>query len=264
MLRKISLVAVCLAALVSATIRVSATPDVTVDEVIAKIVKAEGGVEKRKAVKSVKRIGKFVVGGGAFEGPAVLTQKRPHKFRLDITIGGASIVQAYDGTTGWQNLPAIAGGSGKPEKMSADDLQDIEDNADIDGDFIDYKSKGKTIELVGKEELEGSPVYVLKVTDKYNKTQTVYVDAESGFILKVKSKVKRGGNEIEQETYLSDYKEVNGLYFAFNLEVKVNGRTGQQIITEKIEIDTNVDDSVFAYPAEKPADKPAETKPSGK
>jgi outer membrane lipoprotein-sorting protein len=264
MLRKISLVAVCLAALVSATVRVSATPDVTVDDVIAKVVKALGGAEKRKAVKSVKRTGKFIFGGGQAEGPAILLQKRPNKFRLDISIGGASVVQAYDGTTGWQNLPAIAGGSGKPEKMSADDLQDIEENADIDGDFIDYKAKGKTIELVGKEELEGSPVYVLKVTDKYSKTQTVYVDADSGFILKIKSKTKRGGNEFEQETYLSDYKEVNGLYFEFNIETKINGRTIQQIVTEKVELDGTVDDAQFAFPAEKPADKPAETKPSGK
>jgi outer membrane lipoprotein-sorting protein len=263
MLRKITLVAVCLVALVGASVRVSAKPEVTVDEIVAKIVKAQGGAEKVKAIKSVKSTGKFTY--GPYEGTVSILQKRPKKLRRDINIGPISLTTVINGDSGWQNAPPQAGGSGKPEKLSADDYSESEDDADMDGEFIDYKAKGTTIELVGKEEFEGSPVYILKVTDKKGKTATYTVDADSGFILKVKSKRKARGTEVETESILSNYKEVNGVFFAFNIEIKgQGGGPGQSVTLEKIEVDTNIDDAQFDFPAEKPADKPAETKPSGK
>ncbi len=264
MFRKFSLVAVCLAALVlGASPRVFATPDVTVDEVVAKIVKAQGGEDKLKAVKAIKSTGKFTY--GPYEGTVTVLQKRPKKSRRDITLGPIAITTVIDGASGWKNEPPQIGGSGKPEKMSADDYQEEEDNADLDGDFVNYKSKGKTIELVGKEEFEGSPVYLLKVTDKGGKVTTYTVDADSGYVLKIKTKTKARGTEVEIETTLSNYKEVNGLFFPFTLEIKgQGGGPGQSITFDKIEVDATIDDASFAFPAEKPADKPAETKPSGK
>lgn len=261
MFRKITLVAVCLLALVGASVRVSAAPEVTVEEVVAKIVKAQGGAEKVKAVKSIKSTGKFSV--GPYEGTVAILQKRPMKMRRDINVGPVTLTTVINGDSGWQNIPAQIGGSGKPEKMSADDFSEEEDGADLDGDFIDYKAKGNTIELVGKEEFEGSPVYVVKVTTKKGKVTTYTVDADSGFILKIKAKRKVRGTEVEGDTILSNYKDVNGVFFPFNIEIK--GQGGSQTITfEKIELDVTIEDSQFSFPAEKPADKPAETKPSGK
>jgi len=46
-----------------------------------------------------------------------------------------------------------------------------------------------------------------------------------------------------------------GLLFAFSIESKVKGQTVSQIVLDKIELDTAIEDSIFKMPA-KPAEKP--------
>ena len=75
--------------------------------------------------------------------------------------------------------------------MSADDKKDIEENADIDGPLVDYKSKGNKVELLGKDKLEGTDAYKLKATLKNGDVMTIYLDADS--FLEIKEEVKRHG-----------------------------------------------------------------------
>ena len=66
----------------------------------------------------------------------------------------------------------------------------MRNSADFDGALIDYKSKGHTVELVGKEKLRRrADVYHLKVTMKDGHVQHYYLDAESGIELKTTSRV---------------------------------------------------------------------------
>src|SRR6185503_9024911 len=123
----------------------------TVDEVIAKHLEARGGLEKLKAVKTIRMTGKMTMGPG-MEAPISLELKRPSSIRMEFTIQGNVGVQAYDGKNGWAINPF--GGKEDPEPLSADDLKEIEEQADRDGPLVDYKAKGNTVELVGKEKVE--------------------------------------------------------------------------------------------------------------
>lgn len=67
------------------------------------------------------------------------------------------------------------------------------DAADMDGPFVDSARKGYKLELAADEELDGTPVHVVKVTNKRGKVETYYVDAGSGLILKVRGKEKNPG-----------------------------------------------------------------------
>ena len=58
-------------------------------------------------------------------------------------------------------------------------------DAEFDSVFVDYKQKGHAIELVGKETLNGAPVYHLKVTKKGGPPQDYYLDAETGLEKKI-------------------------------------------------------------------------------
>ena len=44
---------------------------------------------------------------------------------------------------------------------------------------MDYKAKGHTVELVGKEKVEGTDAYKLKVTLKNGDVRYIYLDAET-------------------------------------------------------------------------------------
>jgi len=218
----------------------------TVDEVINKNIQAHGGLEKLKAAKSVKMTGKMILPGGV-EAPIVYEKKRPSSIRIEFVIQGLTGIQAYDGQTAWQVMPFQ--GIKDAQKMSEEDAKDLTEEADFDGPLVDYKAKGNTVELVGKEDLEGSPAYKLKLTLKSGDVRYLYIDAENWLELKQTSIIKREGKEASVDTFLSDYKPVNGLVFAHSIEVKAGGQAGPQYVVDKIEMDSALDDSLFKMPS---------------
>lgn len=223
----------------------------TVDELIKKSIDAQGGAAKLKAVKSMKVTGKIIQQG--IEIPITIQQKRPAMVRIDVTFQGKTQTAAYDGQSGWKTNPFQ--GSPDPEKAAGDELKELEEQSDMDGQLVDYKAKGHTVELIGKEDMEGTPVYKLKLTLKNGDVRNIYIDAENSLALKVNMKRKTPGGEIEADQYVGNYKQVSGLMMAFSLETKIAGQTVTQIVFDKVEMDVPIDDSVFKMPA-KPAEKP--------
>jgi hypothetical protein len=229
------------------------TPSPTVDDIIAKNIKARGGLEKLKAVKTMRMTGHMSVGPGT-EAPMVIEVKRPDKLRLDITVQGMTLTQAYDGKVGWQINPF--GGSKNAEPMSAEELKEAAEQADMDGPLVDWKAKGHKVELVGKEKVEGTDVYKLKVTLKNGNVRYFFIDADSYLDIKGEAKRSVRGTEVETEQTIGDYKEVGGLLIPHSFEGGAKGKPEKQKITvEKIELDVPVEDARFAMPAKK--DEPA-------
>jgi len=225
----------------------------TVDEIIAKNVQARGGMEKLKAAKTVRMSGKISIGPG-LEAPAVLEQRRPNSVRIEFTVQGMTAVMAYDGKSGWMLMPF--GGKKDPEPMGEDDLREAQEQSDIDGEFVDYKEKGNKVEYVGKEPVEGTDAYKLKVTLKTGTVNYFYLDADSYLVIKEESKRTVRGVERESETTFGDYKKVEGLIFPHSIEAGAKGQSQKQKITiEKIEINPVIDESRFKMPEAKKTDK---------
>jgi hypothetical protein len=219
----------------------------TVDELIAKNIEAKGGLAKLKAVKSQRATGKMVMGPG-MEAPIVIVSKRPNRTRLEFTFQGMTGMQAFDGKTAWSSMPFM--GKKEPELMPPDQAKDFEEGADFDGILMDYKDKGRTVELVGKEQVEGADAYKLKVTFKSGSTRHVYLDAETFLEIKMESKRMVRGSEVEGESYMSDYKEVGGMMMAHVLEQGMKGMPQRQkFVIDKVELNPEIDESVFAMPA---------------
>jgi len=249
MFRKLSL------GMVAVAILVPAMWAQTADEIIAKNIQARGGADKLKSVKSIKSTATMAMGPG-MEAPGVLIQKRENLARLEFTIQGLTAVQAYDGKNAWQVMPFM--GKKDPELMSADEAKEIEETADMDGPLMDYKSKGHQVELLGKEKVEGTDAYKLKVSLKNGDVQTVYIDADSFLEIKEETKRTVRGSEQVFESAIGDYKEVGGIIFPFAVESGVKGSSQKQKLTiTKLELNVAADDSIFKMPAPAPAPPPA-------
>jgi len=252
MLRKLCLSAALTVALAPALLAQ------TVDQVVAKSIEARGGMDKLKSVQTVRASGKMEFGPG-MEAPGTMLQKRPDMMRLDFTVQGLTVTQAYDGSSGWQVIPFT--GKKDPELMTADDTKEAQETADIDGPLVDYKTKGNTVELLGKEKVEGTDAYKLKVTLKNGDVKTMYLDADSYLEIKEEGKRTVRGTDQETESSIADYREVNGLMFPFAMESGVKGSPQKQKLTiEKVELNVPVDDSVFKMPAAAPAPKAEDKK----
>ena len=226
----------------------------TADEIIAKHEAAMGGKDKIKAVKSERVTGKMVMGQG-MEAPFTMEMARPNKMRMEFTFQGMTGVQAFDGTTGWSVMPFM--GKTEPEAAPEEEAKKMQEQASMDGLLMDYKDFGRTVELVGKEDLEGTPVYKLKVTQKSGDVAYLYIDAEQYMLLKQTGKTKVRGQEIESETVFGDFKKVDGLTFPYSIEQKAAGMPGGMTMTvSNIELNPAVADSRFTMPP------PSEKKPA--
>jgi outer membrane lipoprotein-sorting protein len=223
----------------------------TVDEIIAKNIQARGGAEKLKSVQSIKATATMAMGPG-MEAPGILVQKRPGFARLEFTIQGLTAVQAFDGKSAWQIMPFM--GKKDAELMSADEAKEMEEMADVDGPLVDYKSKGNQIESLGKEKVEGTDAFKLKVTLKNGDVQTIYIDSDSFLEIKEETKRTVRGSEQIFESSIGDYKEVNGIIFPFAIESGAKGSPQKQKLTiTKIELNLPSDDAIFKMPPPAPA-----------
>ncbi len=245
MLKKVAL---CLAVAAVSALPAAAQ---TMDEIIAKSIEARGGEAKLRAVKSLRFSGKIEVGPGIVV-PTNMVIKRPGMVRMEFTLQGMTAVQAYDGNQGWAIM-----GKKDAEPMAADDVKDLENEADIDGPLMDYKAKGNTVEYLGKDKVGGSDAYKLRVTKKNGIIDTSFIDVDTGLEVKTITKTKIHGIDTEVETTYSDFRTVDGLVIPFAIETgTVGGTLKQKITVDKIEINPDVSDADFHMPAPPPAEQP--------
>jgi hypothetical protein len=203
-------------------------------------------MEKIDAVKTIRRTGKVIAGGG-FEIPIVEENKRPNLVRQDVMIQGLVGTSAYDGKTGWKIQPWQ--GKKDAETMGEGEMKAIVEESDFDGPLVNYKAKGNKVEYVGMDEVEGTDTYKLKVTLANGETRYFYMDTDYYVPIKIETKRIVRGNEVEFETVLGDYKEVAGWYMPYSIEVGAKGsQFKQKIAYEKIEANVAVDDGRFTMP----------------
>lgn len=224
----------------------------TTDEIVAKVLSARGGLEKTKAVQS-ERITGTIYFNQEMYGPFVAEFKRPGKMHNEVTIQNKTVVRTFNGKDGgWVVNPFV--GKIAPEPMSAEEMKDVMSEADFDGPLVDAKTKGNMIELTGTEKVEGRDAYTLKVTHKDGKVSAYSFDAKTFLLAKWSGTDNINGETVTRETLFHDYRDVEGLKFAFELVSNNPGSdVTQRIIVEKIEIDPQIDDSHFGKPAASPA-----------
>jgi hypothetical protein len=224
------------------------------DELVNKNIQAKGGIDKIKAIKSVRITGKLSGGGGFTAGTAQENQ-RPNLVRETFSLQGMTAVSAYDGATGWQIQPF--GGHKDPEFMGEDDLKDLLLDADFDGPLVDYKEKGNTVEFLGHDVVDGDDALRLKVTLKDGDIVYYYLDPDT--FLEIRKEVQEfiRGSVRESVIDLGSYKPVAGVMFPFSIAQGSKANPGAQTTTvEKIEVNIPINPADFGVPASlKPEEK---------
>jgi hypothetical protein len=222
-------------------------PQLTVDELVAKNVAAKGGADALRALQSVRLNGKMLVNEGQIQLGYAETKKRPDEVRTEATLQGMTAVEAYDGKEGWRISPFQ--GRKDPEKMSADDVKPLMENAEIDGPLVNWKEKGSTLEYVGREDVDGTSAYKIKVVRKNGDVNFVYLDPDHFLEIRILTQRIRHGAQEETETDVGDYEKIGGVFIPFSIE---GGRKGdpdkQKVVIEKAEANVPVDDTIFHFP----------------
>jgi hypothetical protein len=218
----------------------------TADELIQKNTEAKGGIDKIKAIKSMRMTGKLT-GGRGFTAATGQDNLRPNLVRETLSLQGMTSVQAYDGTHGWQIQPF--GGHKDPQLMGEDDLRDLFFDADFDGPLVDYKEKGNTVEYLGHDVVDGDDALRLKVTLKDGDIIYYYLDPDT--YLEIRKEIQEfiRGSVRETVVELGSYKPVAGVMFPFSISQGAKSNPGAQTTTvEKMEVNVPIDPGEFAVP----------------
>lgn len=237
----------------------------TADEIIAKYFENTGGKTKWEALKGTRTTAKANMRG--MELPMVITRMSDGRQLTTMSFQGNTVRQGvFDGKTLWSDNFM----SQKPEKSDAESTENYKTSLnDFPSPFLNYQAKGYKVELIGKETIEGTETFKLKLTKKpiqvdgkaTENIEFYYFDAENFVPVIVEAEVRGGGpmrgpmagaKGAIGQTKMSDYQDVNGLLFPFSMTRSVKGQPGGQTITiTAIELDPKVEASAFAFPEEK-------------
>ena len=222
-------------------------PSPTVDEIVERYVAARGGIEKLRALKSLRQEGRVHAGPGR-DGVVMREIKRPGKIRFEFTVQGVTSVFASDGERGWKVSPLEGETGTKP--LPAEALIDAREQADIDGPLVDWKSKGSRIEIVGREAVGGQDAWKVQVTLKSGGILNAWLDVKSANLVKTEATRKIRGHSVHIETTFGDYRKTAGILFPGLVEVRALGRPQVlKIVVDKVEVNPALSDARFTPPA---------------
>ena len=202
---------------------------------VAKNLEARGGAAALDALKSVSFAGRII-----FPGDFELKYKEARAdlgsaaaARIDLTLQGLDVVQAYDGSGGWKINPFQ--GRKDPEKMSADEARQLADGSLIEGPLLASRHDGSRVQYLGREDFDGTLAYKLKVTQKDGDEFTYLLDPDTYLEIKVEETRRIRGALQTGESELGDYEKVGGVYFPMSVESWAQGQPNQR---SKIQIAT--------------------------
>jgi len=223
----------------------------TVDEVIDKHLTAIGGRAALAKLESRLMVGTITLStpAGEVSGPIEALTQRPNKSRtlinLDLSALGAGpirIDQRFDGTSGYM-LDSMQG----DRPITGSQLENMR-GAIFPSPFLDYKERGASVELKGKEKVGDRDAYLLIYTPKAGPAVRQYLDAESYLPLRMVASVEVPGmGALDQISDLLDQREVDGVKVPF-LVKSTSAAQSFTINVTRVEHNVKVDETLFVKP----------------
>jgi len=205
----------------------------TADDVVNKYIDALGGKAKLSTLNSVRFSGNMSIQGNDIA--ITITKLHMKGMRMDISVMGTENYQIVTPGKGISFMPVQ--GMASPTDMPEEQAKAAQSQLDVQSALLDYKDKGTSVELLGTDGND----FKLKVTYKNGISSTYYIGQKDYRLNKTVSKRTINGEEIEIETSYSNYKQVDGFWFAFTSTSSVQGETNY----DKIETNIPVDESIF-------------------
>lgn len=168
--------------------------------------------------------------------------------------GKLYIVSVFDGTDLW----GVNTTTQEPEMKSDQELENMNRSIeDYPNCFLDYASKGYTVEMMDFEDVDGVDCYKIKLTkiplvideEEVENVLYYYFDEETFLPVQVQFEEHYGANigKMRTNSY-ADYQEVDGLYFPFTMIVNAADQRKSVFTIENLELNPEVEDEFFTFP----------------
>jgi hypothetical protein len=221
-------------------------------KLVEKAIKAHGGQEKlaKFTGHTVKFKGNFHGMGQAIPMTGEVITQGNDKVRVDVEIeaGGMKfrVINVFDGEKGWNKVGDML------MEFDKDQVAEAKEQAYAGWveTLVPLKDKQFTLATVGEIKVENRPALGVKVSSKGRRDIDLYFDKETGLLVKRETRVKDegSGQEVTEETFPSEYKEVQGTKQAMKFTVKRDGKLFIEGEATEVQLSEKLDASVFAKP----------------
>ncbi len=214
----------------------------TLDEVLARHERARGGKARWEAVQSLVLRGQQETFSES--SPFTLVRTRPGRLRWEYAALGKPTVVAWDGDSGWWIEPLFGPW---PTPLPTQNRKMLARDAQIVPPLLAWRENGDQLELVGEATLEGRPTIELKLRRSDGEEETWHLDPATGLEVARRSTGSDYGQPLEQWTYYSEFRAVEGLVLPHRVDMSYGIRAVAQTV-EAVELGTEVDAAIFELP----------------
>jgi len=211
-------------------------------DILKKMVDAQGGKKVLEKIKDMTSTGSLELIQMGMSGSMTMYKKEPDKVRMDIEVMGMIITQAYNGETAWWVNPQTGSREEVPEQQ-AQDMKRMALGVDA---FLYPEKYGISFAYKGKEKIEEKEYLVLEQNFSDGHKATLYLDPKTYLTYKSKSTtVNQMGVEVEQETFESDFKKVEGMTIAYSIIIFQDGEEFMKLALSEVTFNSGLEDSLF-------------------
>ncbi len=220
----------------------------TADEVIDNYFENTGGKENWEKLEGLEMIGVMKMQG--MEIPFEQLSTKDGKQVVTIEIQGNRMVwSAFNGETSWERNQMTMEAEKSNNEATENKKKQVKDFPDP---LLNYKEKGYTVELIGKETVDGTETFKIKLTkdpilingESKPNISHYYFDTENFVPIIVETEINEGpmkGQVVKSS--ISDYQEVNGVYFPFTISNQF-----QTMGFKEIKLNPEIDAAIFEFP----------------
>ena len=203
------------------------------DVVVNKVIEVIGGREKLLAINSIKKTGNIEFSGQKI--PLTFYAVNKVAERTEFTFNGMTGYNILTKDSGYNFSPFA--GQISPENMTPDDVKLSQDELDLPGVLVDYKSKGYTIELLENDDVDGVDAIQLKINVTSHKTLFYFIDPSNYYIIRKKSVTISNGQENSNTTDFYNFKKTKeGVLFPYTFD---------NITYDSIDLNVPIDPQLF-------------------
>ena len=215
-------------------------------EILAAAVEAHGGLEKLQAVKNA--VMEAGLSANSQAGPTQIDAKLyylfPDQFRQEMKTPQGEVAYVYDGSAAYVMTPM--GVQPIPPQMAASFKDSI--FRETVWLLTNLSQNDIPIQYAGTEDVQGKLASILLIPQPSGEMLRLFISDETHYVVKYAYRETSQGVTANRETFMDDYRDVDGIKIAYHTVQNVEGQLFSESRVKSVTLNAELNESLFQEP----------------